>query len=54
MAEVAAASGLSEGQVSRIYSQIEAKRAATQYLQLPPLLTEPVNEIAAYTPLAFR
>lgn len=49
-AEVAFAAELTEAQVTHVFSQIEAKRAATQYLHLPPLLMEPVNEIAAHAP----
>ena len=38
--EVAAAAGLSEEQVSRVYKQIDAKRNATRYLHMKPLLAE--------------
>ena len=39
---VAARAGLSEAQVVQVWRDIEAKRAATRYLQEPPLLVEPV------------
>jgi NAD+ synthase len=44
-AEVAAAAGITVEQLVRIYRSIDAKRAATRYLQLSPLLVEPVAEI---------
>ncbi len=43
--EVAGASGLSAEQVGRVWADIAAKRSATQYLHLKPLLPEPVLEI---------
>lgn len=44
-AEVAAAAGLTVEQLGRIYRSIDAKRAATRYLQLPPQLVETVEEV---------
>ena len=44
-AEVAAAAGINEEQLARIYRSIDAKRSTTRYLQLPPLLVEPVAEV---------
>jgi NAD+ synthase len=43
--EVAAAAGLSIGQVERAYSDIDQKRRATAYLHSRPLLAEPVTEV---------
>ena len=43
--EVAGAVGLSPEQVGRVYKDIEAKRRATRYLHLPPLLVDPVEEV---------
>jgi NAD+ synthase len=45
MAQVAPAVGLQPEQVERIYKDIEAKRRATRYQHLPPLLVEPVSGI---------
>ena len=45
-AAVATAAGLSEEDVQRVFNDIETKRRATAYLQLPPQLVEPVPEIA--------
>ena len=45
-AEVAAATGLSEVQVGRVWADIAAKRKATRYLQMGPQLVQPVEEIA--------
>jgi len=42
---VAAAIGLTTAQVLRVFQDIDAKRAATRYLHLPPLLVEPVGEV---------
>ena len=42
-AKVAAALGLSEDQVDRIFADIEAKRRATRYLHAPPILVEDVG-----------
>ncbi len=43
--EVAAAAGLTEDQVRRVYRDIDQKRASTEYLHLPPRLVAPVPEI---------
>ncbi len=43
--EVAPAVGLAPEQVARVYRDIEAKRRGTRYLQLSPLLVEPVPQI---------
>ena len=44
-AEVALVVGLTVDQVTRVYRDIEAKRRATRYLHMPPLLVEEVEEI---------
>lgn len=44
--ELAVALGVDVEQARLVYRDIEAKRRATRYLQLPPLLLEPVAEIA--------
>jgi NAD+ synthase len=44
---VAAACGVTTEQVRRVWADIDAKRAATRYLRLPPLLAEPVPELSA-------
>lgn len=44
-ADVALAAGLTTDQVARVYDMIDAKRRATRYLHLVPLLAEPVREI---------
>ena len=44
-APVAAATGLSEDDVERVFHDIEGKRRATAALHLPPLLVGPVPEI---------
>lgn len=44
-AEVAPVVGLTAAQVERVFKDIEAKRRATRYLQLPPLLIEKVAEV---------
>jgi NAD+ synthase len=41
----AAAVGLSVEDIRRVFRDIEQKRRATRYLQLPPVLVEPVPEI---------
>lgn len=46
-AEVAATVGLTPGQVERVYRDIDAKRHATRYLHLKPLLVEDVEEVSA-------
>jgi NAD+ synthase len=42
---VGAAAGLSSQQVERVFGAIDAKRKATRYLHLQPLLVEPVREV---------
>ncbi len=44
-AEVAGAVNLTPEQVERVYRDIEAKRRGTRYLQLSPLLVEPIPQI---------
>ena len=44
-AEVAAAAGITVEQLGRIYRSIDAKRAATRYLQMAPVLIEDVAEV---------
>ena len=44
-ADVARATGLTPEQVERVWADINAKRAATRYLQLEPQLLEPVLEV---------
>lgn len=44
---VASATGLAEEQVRRVWADIAAKRKATRYLHLEPLLVETVAEIAS-------
>ncbi|MHC4509887.1 MAG: NAD(+) synthase [Planctomycetota bacterium] len=46
LAEVAAAAGLTEDQVVRVYQDIDAKRKGTRYLHTPPMLVEKVEEIS--------
>jgi NAD+ synthase len=43
---VAASVGLTVEDVGRVFRDIEQKRRATRYLHLPPLLVEPVTELA--------
>mgnify|MGYP001408306121 FL=1 len=45
-AEVAAAAGLTEVQVERVWADIAAKRKATRYLHMEPQLVDKVAEIA--------
>jgi NAD+ synthase len=45
--ECAPAVELTAEQVTRVYKDIEAKRRATRYLHTPPLLVDPVAEVAA-------
>ncbi|MFA5975329.1 MAG: NAD(+) synthase [Elusimicrobiota bacterium] len=40
-AELAAALGLTEGQVTQVYQQIDSKRKVSGYLHAPPLLIQP-------------
>jgi NAD+ synthase len=42
---VASALGLTREQVGLVYKDIEAKRAATRYLHMPPLLVDTVHEV---------
>jgi NAD+ synthase len=44
-AEIATQLGLLPAQVERVYKDIDAKRRATRYQHLSPLLVEPVAEI---------
>jgi NAD+ synthase len=46
-AEVAEAAGMKPEDVERVFADIQAKRRATRYQQLSPLLVEPVREILA-------
>ena len=43
---IAPAVGLEPGDVERVYRDIDAKRRATAYLHLPPVLVDPVSEVA--------
>ena len=43
---IAAAAGLTEAQVERVYKDIEQKRRTTRYLHAGPQLVEPISEIA--------
>jgi NAD+ synthase len=43
---VAESAGLTPGQVLGIYRDIEARRAATRYLHLPPLFAAEIPEIS--------
>ncbi len=45
-AEAAAAVGLTEAQVERVYGDVQAKRRATRYLHEPPLFVEAAPESA--------
>ena len=45
-ADTAAAAGLTEDQVLRVYRDIDQKRRTTRYLHARPQLVEPVREIA--------
>jgi NAD+ synthase len=45
-AQTAAAAGLTEAQVERVYKDIEQKRRTTRYLHAGPQLVEPVSEVA--------
>ena len=47
-AAVAAELGRSPDEAARVLRDIDQKRATTRYLHLPPLLVEPVSEIAAH------
>lgn len=50
--EVAIATGLSVDQVTRVWKDIDTKRATTRYLHLPPVLVEPVAELEPRSPEA--
>jgi NAD+ synthase len=45
--EVAAAIGLTDAQVERVYRDIDQKRRTTRYLHARPLLVSPVPEVTA-------
>ena len=45
-AELAGALGITETQAANVYRDIESKRRGTRYMQLPPVLVEPVGEIS--------
>jgi NAD+ synthase len=47
-ADVARALELAEDQVLRVYEDIDQKRRSTAYLHSPPLLLEPVTELAPF------
>jgi NAD+ synthase len=47
-AEVAKELGCSAEQVRRVYEDIDQKRRTTAYLQAPPILLEPVPELAPF------
>jgi NAD+ synthase len=47
-ADVAERVGLTSEQVERVYRDIDAKRRATHYLHLEPLLVEPVEEVTTH------
>ena len=49
--EVARAVGLTAEQVEMVYRDIAAKRKATRYLHLSPLLVEPVSELSDEAPI---
>lgn len=46
--EVATELGLTAEQVGRVYADIDQKRRSTSYLHAPPLLLEPVAELAPF------
>lgn len=45
-AAIAESAGLTPEQITRVFQDIDAKRHATEYLHLRPLLVEPVDEVA--------
>ena len=47
-ADVARELGVTEEQVLRVYEDIDQKRRSTAYLHAPPLLLEPVEELAPF------
>jgi NAD+ synthase len=44
--EVAAATGLTDEQAQWVFNDIQAKRKATRYQQMFPLLVEPIDEVS--------
>jgi hypothetical protein len=44
--------GFTPEQVRRVYDDVDQKRRATVYLHAPPILLEPVGEVAGQAPLA--
>jgi NAD+ synthase len=50
--KVARLVGLETAQVERVYKDIEMKRRTTRYQHMPPLLIEPLEEIAPTLPVA--
>ena len=44
-AELAQAIGITEAQAANVYRDIEAKRRATRYMHLKPVLVEKVSEL---------
>jgi NAD+ synthase len=51
VADVAAATALTEDAIRRVYKDIETKRQTTRYLHQPPVLVRDVAEIS-HEPLA--
>jgi NAD+ synthase len=45
-ADIASSVGLPTDQVQRVFQDIDAKRLATRYLHMPPILIESVKEVA--------
>ena len=45
--EIAQILSLETGQIDRVYRDIDAKRRATRYQHMPPVLIEPIDEIQA-------
>ena len=53
--EVAPVVGLTPVQVERVFKDIEAKRRATRYLHMRPLLVDPVTEVTGrWAPLKIQ
>jgi NAD+ synthase len=44
-AELATALKITEAQAAHVFKDIEAKRRATRYMHLKPVLVEPVSEL---------
>ena len=42
--------GAVRGQVQRVYDDLDQKRRTTAYLHAPPILLEPVPELAPFAP----